>query len=226
MLGDRKSLPWEGLFEAIAQTLPPPGSSPPPQITPTPPGMLVPFTEATSLGPNPVLKKLGFGPQDRLLIVHVDDIGLTQSNVEGFADLMDFGLVTSGSVMMPTAWAPLAAEYARTHPQADVGVHLTLTSEWEGNRWGALSTVDQSTGLLDPDGYLQSIASLKPGVHLIKISPAKDTPELRAMTPGWENWVADYSAWTDPALVRFIKSAGIDLIGWDRIQEITLSTRA
>jgi hypothetical protein len=116
--------------------------------------MFVPFTEAVSLGPNPVLKKLGFGPKDRLVIVHVDDIGLTQSNVEGFADLMDFGLITSGSVMMPTAWAPLAAAYASTHPKADVGVHLTLTSEWESNRWGALSTVDPASGLVDPDGYL------------------------------------------------------------------------
>ena len=88
------------------------------------------------------------------MIVHADDIGLTQSNVEGFADLVDFGLVTSGSVMMPTAWAPLAAAYAREHPHADVGVHMTLTSEWEGNRWSPLSTVDPSSGLIDPDGYM------------------------------------------------------------------------
>lgn len=115
---------------------------------------LPPFTEAKSLGPNPVLKKLGFADNDRLVIVHVDDIGLTQSNVEGFGDLMDFGLVTSGSVMMPTAWAPLAATYARQHPGTDIGVHMTLTSEWEGNRWSPLSTVDPASGLIDPDGYM------------------------------------------------------------------------
>jgi len=113
-----------------------------------------PFQEAKSLGPNPVLKKLGYADDDRLLIVHVDDIGLSQSNVEGFADLVDFGLVTSGSVMMPTAWAPMAAAYAKQHPEADVGVHMTLTSEWEGNRWGPLSTVDPASGLIDPDGYM------------------------------------------------------------------------
>ncbi len=115
---------------------------------------LPPFTEAKSLGPNPVLKKLGYANGDRLLIVHVDDLGLCQSNVEGFGDLVDFGLVTSGSVMMPTAWAPLAATYAHGHPEADVGVHMTLTSEWEGNRWSPLSTVDPASGLIDPDGYM------------------------------------------------------------------------
>ncbi len=115
---------------------------------------LPPFTEAKSLGPNPVLKKLGYSKDDRLIIVHVDDIGLCQSNVEGFADLVDFGLVTSGSVMMPTGWAPLAAAYAKQHPAADVGVHMTLTSEWEGNRWSPLSTVDPASGLIDPDGYM------------------------------------------------------------------------
>jgi hypothetical protein len=115
---------------------------------------LPPFQEAKSLGPNPVLEKLGYSAEDRLLIVHVDDIGLCQSNVEGFADLVDFGLVTSGSVMMPTAWAPHAAAYARQHPEADIGVHMTLTSEWEGNRWSPLSTIDPTTGLVDPDGYM------------------------------------------------------------------------
>lgn len=113
-----------------------------------------PFVEATALGPNPALKKMGYGPRDRLLIVHVDDIGLTQSNVEGFADLAEVGIVSSGSVMMPTAWSSMATTYAKTHPDVDIGVHMTVTCEWEGNRWGALSTVDTSSGLLDPDGYL------------------------------------------------------------------------
>jgi len=113
-----------------------------------------PFVEATALGPNPALKKLGFGPKDRLVIVHVDDIGLCQSNVEGLADLNEVGIITSASVMMPTAWSSMATAYAKAHPTMDIGVHMTVTSEWESNRWGALSTVDTSSGLLDPDGYL------------------------------------------------------------------------
>jgi hypothetical protein len=139
-----------GVLRAISH----PGLKLSPSLVPRDFQELVPFQEAKSLGPNPVVKKLGFAPTDRLLIVHVDDIGLCQSNVEGFADLVDFGLVTSGSVMMPTAWAPMATEFARAHPQADIGVHLTLTSEWECNRWSPISTVDPATGLIDPNGYM------------------------------------------------------------------------
>lgn len=146
---------------------------------------LPPFQEARSLGPNPVLKKLGYSTKDRLLIVHVDDIGLCQSNVEGFADLVDFGLVTSGSVMMPTAWAPLAAAYASQHPEADVGVHMTLTSEWEGNRWSPLSTVDPATGLIDPDGYMwQHGEDLFPRAKGSAVRKEMETQAQRAIAMG------------------------------------------
>lgn len=103
--------------------------------------------------PNPILKKLGFGAADRVCIVHADDIGMCQATVTAFAGLAEFGLVTSGAVMMPCAWAPAAAEYARSHPQADLGVHLTLTSEWDTYRWGPISTRDPRSGLLDSLGY-------------------------------------------------------------------------
>ena len=48
------------------------------------------------MNPNPVLKKLGFSDQDRLLIIHADDIGMCQSTLPAYSDLLDFGLVTSG----------------------------------------------------------------------------------------------------------------------------------
>jgi len=103
--------------------------------------------------PNPVLKKLGFGEADRLAIIHVDDVGMCQASVEAFADLWDFGLVSSGAVMVPCPWFLEAARFARAHPEVDLGVHLTLTSEWDTYRWGPLSTRDPGTGLLDEQGY-------------------------------------------------------------------------
>ena len=101
--------------------------------------------------PNPILKKLGFSEDDRVVIIHTDDIGMCQASVEAFADMVDFGLISSGAVMMPCPWALAAAKYARLNPQADLGIHLTLTSEWELYRWGPLSTRSQATGLLDPE---------------------------------------------------------------------------
>jgi predicted glycoside hydrolase/deacetylase ChbG (UPF0249 family) len=108
--------------------------------------------------PNPVLKKLGFSDNDRLAIIHVDDVGMCQSSVAAFRDLWDYGLISSGAVMVPCPWFLEAAKYARRHPEVDFGVHLTLTSEWDTYRWKPLSTCDPKTGLLDNQGYLHHLA--------------------------------------------------------------------
>jgi hypothetical protein len=103
--------------------------------------------------PNPVLRKLGFSDQDRVAIIHTDDIGMCQASVAAFAELWDFGLISSGAVMVPCPWFLEAAAYSRAHPQADLGVHLTLTCEWKTYRWGPISTRDTGSGLLDEQGY-------------------------------------------------------------------------
>ena len=104
--------------------------------------------------PNPALKKLGFSPDDRVVIIHTDDIGMCQASVDAFADLLDYGLISSGAVMVPCPWFLEAAAYARSHPQADLGAHLTLTSEYETYRWPPVSTRDPAAGLLDEQGFL------------------------------------------------------------------------
>ncbi len=105
------------------------------------------------MGPNPVLKELGFAPGDRLVILHADDVGMCQASVTAFAELVDVGLVSSGAVMVPCPWFPAVATYCRATPGVDLGVHLTLTSEWDHYRWGPISTRDPVTGLLDGEGY-------------------------------------------------------------------------
>lgn len=103
--------------------------------------------------PNPVLKKLGFSNDDRVIIIHTDDIGMCQASVDAFADLVEFGLISSGAVMVPCPWFLEAAKFAVAHPAADLGAHMTLTSEWETYRWGPISTRDPETGLMDEEGY-------------------------------------------------------------------------
>ena len=105
------------------------------------------------MDPNPVLEQLGFAPDDRLVILHADDVGMCQASVTAFADLVDVGLVSSGSTMVPCPWFPAVAAYCRETPGVDLGVHLTLTSEWDRYRWGPISTRDPVTGLLDGEGY-------------------------------------------------------------------------
>lgn len=103
---------------------------------------------------NPALKALGYGPRDRVVIIHADDIGMCQATLPAIADLMEFGVTSSAAVMVPCPWFPQTAAFCREHPEVDMGVHLTVNCEWEVYRWGALSTADPASGLLDQDGYL------------------------------------------------------------------------
>ena len=102
---------------------------------------------------NAALQRLGYDEHDRVLIIHADDIGMCQSSVSGLAELFGFGLLSSAAVMVPCPWFQAAADLARAHPAWDLGVHLTLNSEWDLYRWAPLSTRDPASGLLDEQGY-------------------------------------------------------------------------
>ncbi|MGH2351505.1 MAG: polysaccharide deacetylase family protein [Chloroflexota bacterium] len=101
---------------------------------------------------NPALQRLGFAPDDRVVILHADDIGMCHATLPAFADLVDFGLMSSAATMVPCPWFLAAAAYCRDHPDVDMGVHLTLNSEWATYRWKPLSTSDPASGLLDDEG--------------------------------------------------------------------------
>ena len=102
---------------------------------------------------NPVLQKLGYAPADRVVILHADDIGMCQATLPAYDNLLDAGLLSSASTMVPCAWFPATAAYCRDHPSVDMGVHLTLTSEWDAYRWGPISAGKGVASLLDEEGY-------------------------------------------------------------------------
>jgi predicted glycoside hydrolase/deacetylase ChbG (UPF0249 family) len=100
------------------------------------------------------LKKLGFADTDRVVILHADDIGMCHSTITAYTDLASFGVLSSAAVMVTCPWFPAAAEaIPQIDGPTDVGVHLTLTSEWGNYRWRAVSTADPATGLFDEQGY-------------------------------------------------------------------------
>jgi predicted glycoside hydrolase/deacetylase ChbG (UPF0249 family) len=102
---------------------------------------------------NATLDKLGFAPTDRVAVIHADDVGMCQASLSAFVDLLEVGLVSSGSTMVPCPWFPATAAFCRDNLEVDMGVHITLTCEWDNYRWGPLSTSDQKSGLLDEEGY-------------------------------------------------------------------------
>lgn len=101
-----------------------------------------------------VAQQLGFPPGARVAILHVDDVGMCHGANVAFLQLARAGFVDSGSVMVPCPWFPEIAAAAAGDPALDLGVHLTLTSEWAGYRWRPISTVSRASGLIDADGYL------------------------------------------------------------------------
>jgi hypothetical protein len=109
---------------------------------------------------NPALRELGFSERDRVVVVHADDVGMCGATVDAFFDLADHGLTTSGSTMVPCPWFPAVAARCRGRHDVDIGVHLTLTSEWDAYRWGPISTRDPRSGLLDDEGYFFRNAGL------------------------------------------------------------------
>jgi hypothetical protein len=105
------------------------------------------------MNPNPALKKLGFADDDRVIIIHTDDIGMSHASYAAFTDLWLANIISSSAVMVPCPWFPKVAASCRANPAADVGVHLTLTSEWDSYRWGPISTRDAASGLMDGEGF-------------------------------------------------------------------------
>jgi predicted glycoside hydrolase/deacetylase ChbG (UPF0249 family) len=99
-----------------------------------------------------IAERLGYPADAKLLIVHADDLGVAHTVNDASIKAFASGLVSSGSIMMPCSWVPEIAAYARANPQADLGLHLTLTSEWKNYRWGPL--VPGLSSLLDDNGYL------------------------------------------------------------------------
>jgi hypothetical protein len=105
--------------------------------------------------PNPLLSRLGLSNDARVVILHTDDVGMCQASLDAYRDLLDFGLISTAATMVPCPWFPGVVELVRDYEgEVDLGVHVTLTSEWSAYRWGPISTRDPASGLLDDQGYL------------------------------------------------------------------------
>ncbi len=101
----------------------------------------------------PILQKLGFSQNDKIVILHIDDMGFSHAANEAAFECLDFDIASCGSVIVPSPWFLEVAELAKKS-KYDIGVHLTLTCEYDTYRWRALSSIDPESGLLAEDRCL------------------------------------------------------------------------
>ncbi|HET7747376.1 MAG TPA: polysaccharide deacetylase family protein, partial [Vicinamibacteria bacterium] len=130
----------------------------------------------TAGAPPTVQERLGHPPGARLLVIHADDLGMSRSVNRATFEALEKGWITSASILVPCPWFPDVARFARAHPEADLGIHLALNSEWEGYRWGPITGREKVPSLLDADGYLPLV---EPTV-VAQARPAEVEVELRA----------------------------------------------
>jgi len=99
------------------------------------------------------VERLGFPPNARVLILNGDDTGMNHATNVGTIKAMKAGGLTSATIMVPCPWFLEVAQFAKQNPQANLGIHLTLTSEWKRYKWGPVAGRSAVPSLVDNLGY-------------------------------------------------------------------------
>ncbi len=129
-------------------------------------------------------QKLGYPGDKIVLILHADDIGMCPEANISAKHYMENDYIQSSAVMMPCPDAEDFIEWAKEHPNEDVGLHLTLTSEWKTYRWPGLTPAEEAPGLLDEEGKLWHKV-----IQVVQnASPAEVEKEIRAQIQQSLDW--------------------------------------
>jgi predicted glycoside hydrolase/deacetylase ChbG (UPF0249 family) len=143
------------------------------------------------------------------VLLRFDDIGMNHAVNTAIAEVAKTGIPFSASIMFACPWYQEAVDILKQYPNADIGVHLTLTAEWKNYRWGPVTGRSAVPSLVDSLGYFlpsttafqqspykleevekelsaQIERALGSGLKVSYIDPhmgiALSTPELRALT--------------------------------------------
>ncbi|MEO5566847.1 MAG: polysaccharide deacetylase family protein [Gemmatimonadaceae bacterium] len=140
-------------------------------------GILLACLASTATCQSPTLaERLGYPRDAKLLIVNADDLGMTRSVNAASIKALNDGAIRSASVMIPAPHIDSIASYARANPDADLGLHLTLTAEWPAYKWSTVLPRDSVPSLFDGTGHLYtSVADA-----VAHIDPRDAAAELRA----------------------------------------------
>jgi hypothetical protein len=115
---------------------------------------LLPLLTIAQTSETTFAEKLGFPKGKKVIIMHIDDAGMSYDSNLGTIKALKEGVANSVSVMMPTPWVPGFLHFLKDNPDVDAGLHLTLTSEWKSYRWGPLAGKPAVPSLVDKEGAL------------------------------------------------------------------------
>ena len=99
-----------------------------------------------------IIEKMGYSKGDKLLIIHADDLGLSKSVNKASFGALKKGYVNSGSIMMPCDYVSEVREFANENPKIDLGLHLTVTSEWRDYKWSGVLSPIKTPSLINKKG--------------------------------------------------------------------------
>ncbi|WP_339705041.1 polysaccharide deacetylase family protein [uncultured Kriegella sp.] len=99
--------------------------------------------------PSTWAERLGWPAGKKVIMLHADDIGMCPEANTAAEQQLTEGVIQSAAVMVPCPNAEEFIAWARNNPAMDVGLHLTLTSEWKTHRWGTVTAPAEVPGLLD-----------------------------------------------------------------------------
>ena len=129
-------------------------------------------------------EKLGFPAGKKVLLLHMDDLGMCEGANRSAEFYIENEFVISGSVMIPCPKAGEFIEWVKNHPEADIGAHLTLSSDWQKYRWGPVVKSAKTTGLVDQEGNLwPSVPEV-----ILNATPEEVENEIRAQINNMIEW--------------------------------------
>lgn len=99
-------------------------------------------------------EKLGFPKGKKVIMLHADDVGMCEEANIATEYYLKNNFIQSAAIMVPCPNADEFIEWAKANPTKDVGLHLTLTSEWRDHRWSTITDPAEVPGLIDPDGKM------------------------------------------------------------------------
>jgi predicted glycoside hydrolase/deacetylase ChbG (UPF0249 family) len=128
---------------------------------------------------------LGYADDARLLIINADDFGMCHAENVATIEGLEQGTFCSATMMVPCPWFEEAAAFARRMPAADLGVHITHTSEWERYTWGPVAGARAVPSLVDARGsFFRDVESLYAHARLDEIDVETRAQIDRALAAG------------------------------------------